>query len=162
MSTGEDFKRDYRDTVGLFATGVTVVLAEKDGEVRGMTANAVTSLSLEPTLLLFCPAKTASMAELCDVGRPFTVNILGADQEATSNHYAGADMAPSHDFVDWEEAVGVPRIEGCLAALACRIWKIYDGGDHWIVVGEVAALYRDPDAGEPLLFYSGAYRSLAD
>jgi len=162
MSASEEFKREYRDTIGLFTTGVTVVLAVQDGEVRGMTANAVTSLSLEPTLLLFCPAKTASMAELCEVGRPFTVNILGSDQEATSNHYAGADMAPSHDVVDWDEAGGVPRIEGCLAALACRIWKIYDGGDHWVVVGEVAALYRDPDAGEPLLFYSGAYRSLAD
>jgi flavin reductase (DIM6/NTAB) family NADH-FMN oxidoreductase RutF len=161
MSTGEDFKRDYRDTVGLFATGVTVVLAEKDGEVRGMTANAVTSVSLEPTLLLFCPAKKASIAEICEVGMSFTVNILGADQEATSNHYAGADMAPFHDVVDWKEAGGVPRIEGCIAALACRIWKIYDGGDHWIVVGEVVAMHRDDDPADPLLFHSGTYRRLA-
>lgn len=161
MSSDEAFQRAYRNTVGLFATGVTVVVAEKDGEARGMTANAVTSVSLEPTLLLFCPAKKSRMAELCGEGEPFTVSILSRQQEATSNHFAGADMAPSHELVAWRDGNGVPRVDGCLAALACRTTKVLDGGDHWIVLGEVTAMHREDELGEPLIFYRGSYRQLA-
>ena len=162
MSSTEDFQRSYRNTIGTFATGVTVIVAEKDGEIRGMTANAVTSVSLDPTLLLFCPGKTARLSAYCEEGGRFTVNVLAADQENTSNHFAGADMAPEHGFVDWPEAEGVPRIEGCLASLACRIYKMLDGGDHWIVLGEVTALHREDDADDPLVFFRGSYRRLAD
>ncbi len=156
-----DFQKSYRDTIGLFATGVTVILAAKDGKVRGMTANAVTSVSLEPTQLLFCPAKEARISGLCEVGSPFTVNILSTGQEGVANHFAGADTEPEHEFVDWPEAGDVPRIAGSLASVACDVRELHDGGDHWIVVGEVKAMHRDDDAGEPLLFYAGGYRKLA-
>ena len=162
MSNREDFQKQYRNTIGLFATGVTVVVAGSGDDVRGMTANAVSSVSLEPVMLLFCPAKDARLSKYCEIGRPFTVNVLAAGQQNTSNHFAGADMAPEHGFVDWPEAGGPPRIDGCIAALACRIREIYDGGDHWIVLGEVTALHRGGDTDEPLLFYAGTYRRLAD
>ena len=158
----DEFQKSYRDTIGLFATGVTVILAAKDGEVRGMTANAVTSVSLEPTQLLFCPAKEARISGLCEVGSWFTVNILSAGQEGISNHFAGADTEPEHEFVEWPEAGDVPRIAGSLASVACEVRQMHDGGDHWIVVGEVKALHRDDEAGEPLLFYASSYRRLAD
>ena len=77
MSDKEEFQRNYRDVIGLFATGVTVLLTEKDGEVRGMTANAVTSLSLDPTLLIVCPSKASRFAQMLEVGASFSVNILG-------------------------------------------------------------------------------------
>ena len=85
------FHQAYRRTIGRFATGVTVVLAEQAGDVRGMTASAVTSVSLEPTLLLFCPAKRSRIAEILDVGTSFTVNVLGADQADLSNAFARPD-----------------------------------------------------------------------
>ena len=162
MSTSDDFQREYRNTIGLFATGVTVIVAGSGDDVRGMTANAVTSVSLDPTMLLFCPGKNARMSAYCEEGGLFTVNILAADQENTSNHFAGADMAPEHGFIDWPEAGGPPRIDGCIAALACRIVNIFDGGDHWIVLGEVTTLHRGEGNDDPLLFYTGAYRGLSD
>ncbi len=161
MSSTEKLPSEYRKVIGLFATGVTVIVAAKDGEVRGMTANAVTSLSLDPTLLLFCPAKDARIAPYCKVGSSFTVNILGTHQEGISNHFAGAETEPEHEFVDWEDAGDAPRIAGSLASIGCRTQAIHDGGDHWIVVGEVVALHREEEPGEPLLFHRGGYRKLA-
>jgi flavin reductase (DIM6/NTAB) family NADH-FMN oxidoreductase RutF len=162
MSVSEDFQKEYRNNIGMFATGVTVVLAGNGDDVRGMTANAVTSVSLDPTLLLFCPQKSARISELCTKDGRFTVNILAADQEATSNHFAGADMAPSHGLVDWQEGEGVPRIDGAMASMACRVHDVLEGGDHWIVLGEVTAMHRGDNNDDPLLFFCGAYRNLAD
>jgi len=162
MGESEDFQKQYRNTIGLFTTGVTVIVVGAGDDIRGMTASAVTSVSLDPTMLLFCPDKTAGLSSYCEAGGRFTVNILASDQETTSNHFAGADMAPEHGFVDWPEAEGPPRIEGCVAALACRIHKVLDGGDHWIVLGEVTALHRGESTDDPLIFFSGAYRRLAD
>lgn len=161
MSSNEDFQREYRSTIGRFTTGVTVVVAGSGDDVRGMTANAVTSVSLDPVMLLFCPAKDARLSKHCEEGAPFTVNILSAEQENTSNHFAGADMAPDSGFVDWPETGGPPRIDGCIAALACIIREKYDGGDHWIVLGEVTAMHQGEDQDDPLLFFAGAYRELA-
>ena len=161
MSTSEDFQREYRNAIGLFATGVTVIVAGSGDDVRGMTANAISSVSLDPTMLLFCPGKNARLSAYCEEGAAFTVNVLAVDQENTSNHFAGADMAPEHGFVDWPEAGGPPRIDGCVASIACRIAKKVDGGDHWVVLGEVTALHRGDETEDPLLFYSGSYRRLA-
>ena len=89
----------YRQTIGLFATGVTVLLAKRDDEVRGMTANAVASLSLEPTLVIVCPSKQAHMAEFLNLGNDFTINILSEEQEPLSNFFAGGwrqDKEPEH------------------------------------------------------------------
>ncbi len=156
-----DFEKSYRNTIGLFATGVTIIVAAKDGDIRGMTASAVTSVSLEPTQLLFCPAKKARISSLCEIGIPFTVNILSVAQEGVSNHFAGAEIEPEHEFVEWPEAGDAPRIAGSLASVACEVRHMHDGGDHWIVVGEVKALHREDETSDPLLFYAGDYRKLA-
>ncbi len=147
----------YRKTIGLFATGVTVVAAESEGAVHGMTANAVASLSLDPILLLVCVAKKARMARTLEGSARFTINILAENQETASRHYAGQ---PTQDpelvprFVDWE---GAPRLEGSLASLCCEKHDWIDGGDHWIVVGRVVAVHREESNDEPLLYFQGGY-----
>ncbi len=153
----------YRQTIGLFATGVTVLLAERDDEVRAMTANAVAFLSLEPTLVIVCPSKQAHMAEFLNLGNYFTINILSEEQEPLSNFFAGGwrlDKEPDHEFIPWPAAVRAPRLDGCLASLACRVHQVHDGGDHWIVVGEVLDLHRNTTHERPLLFFAGKYHNL--
>lgn len=154
--------RNYRHVIGQFATGVTLVVVERDGDVRGMTANAITSLSLEPLLLLLAVGKTAHWAAYLDVGVTFGVNILRADQEDVSRYFAGGARhgmtPPAFHFVPWQATL---RLEGCLAALACEIEELLEGGDHWIVVGRVQALYEGGPPHNPLIFYGGEYHRLA-
>ena len=156
-----DIVQNYRSTIGLFATGVTVLIIEHEGEVRCMTANAVSSLSLEPVQLLVCPSKNASFAEFLQEGTHFTVNVLGIHQEDLSNYFAGAkteaeDNQQHYDNL-FSESFSAPRLKDCIASFACRISKQYDGGDHWIVVGEVIDLYKNDKNPEPLLFFGGKY-----
>ena len=154
--------KHYRRVMGQFPTGVTVILTQVDEEVHGMTANAVTSLSLDPLLLILCVDKKAHMAELLQQGGTFTVNILRDDQELLSRYFAGGARhgmtPPAFHFVPWQATL---RLEGCLAALACEIQELLEGGDHWIVVGRVQALYEGDSPRDPLLFYGGEYHRLA-
>lgn len=153
-ATSETF---FRQVIGLFATGVTVIAAESDGEIHGMTANAVASVSLNPTLILVCINKQALMAEILTTSKDFSVNILREDQQALSTFFAGAwteEPAPPFRFIPWQSR---PRLEGCAAALGCRVWDVIDGGDHWIIVGLVLALHRGIDPIRPLLFFGSEY-----
>ncbi len=153
--------KDYRSNIGLFATGVTVLIIEHEGEVRCMTANAVSSLSLDPIQLLVCPSKKAAFSELLQEGANFTVNILGIHQEDVSNYFAGAKIDMDDSQVHFEhlfsDSFAAPRLKDCLASFACKINKQYDGGDHWIIVGEVLELYKKDEELEPLLFFGGKY-----
>jgi flavin reductase (DIM6/NTAB) family NADH-FMN oxidoreductase RutF len=162
MTDRKEFHRNYRDVIGLFATGVTVLLTEKDGEVRGMTANAVTSLSLDPTLLIVCPSKSSRFAHMLEVGAEFSVNILGDHQEQDSNFFAGTQEGGlSKDdacgLENWSASRATPRLSDCIGAMACRVHQMHDGGDHWIVVGEVVDLYHREKEPWPLLFFEGGY-----
>ena len=162
MSDKEDFRSIYRNVIGRFATGVTVLLAEKDGEVRGMTANAVTSLSLDPTLLIVCPSKTSRFAKVLETGANFSVNILGDHQDKDSNFFAGTkEGCLSKDYACgievWSGSNTTPRLRDCIGAIVCRVHQMHDGGDHWIVVGEVVDLYRSEAEPWPLLFFEGGY-----
>jgi len=153
--------RNLRSTLGLFATGVTVIATGTDGDVHAMTANAFSSLSLDPPLVVFCPSKTAKMVDALEKTRNFTINILRDDQDALSSFFAGmwkTPVPPAFKFSTWE---GRPRLEGCIASFACTLEHLLDGGDHWIVVARVLALHQDPEPRLPLLFYSGRYRQLA-
>lgn len=164
--------RAFRNTLGLFATGVTVIVARAGDEVHAMTANAVSSLSLDPMLVLFCPSKKARLAQLLDKITGFTVNILREDQEALSTYFAGGwkqPAPPPFRLVPWEsapqneaqtDAAGAPRLEGCLASLRCDLHQVVEGGDHWIVIGRVVALHQGIEPRRPLLFYGGQYRSV--
>lgn len=151
--------RDYRTTMGLFATGVTVITARAGAETRGMTANAVTSVSLDPLLLLVCIDRRARMAGVVVEAGRFAVNILRADQEQVSRHFAGRPqegLAPP-----LVELAGAPALAESMAALVCAVERVLDGGDHIIVIGRVEALRRGEDEAEPLLYFRGGYRGLA-
>ena len=152
--------RAFRQTVGRFATGVTVIATEVDGSIKAMTANSFTSLSLDPPLVLFCVGANTKMGQLIHRATGFSVNILRQEQEELSAYFAGvwkqADP-PLFSFVSWD---GGPLLEGCLAALGCAVDRIYEGGDHWIVIGRVLALYRSEEACPPLLFCGGRYARL--
>jgi flavin reductase (DIM6/NTAB) family NADH-FMN oxidoreductase RutF len=162
MSDKKEFHRNYRKVIGLFATGVTVLIAEKDGEVRGMTANAVTSLSLDPTLLIVCPSKASRFAQMLETGANFSVNILGDHQEQDSNFFAGTqegglDKEDACGLENWSAPHAMPRLRDCIGAMACRVQQMHEGGDHWIVVGEVLDLYQHEAEPWPLLFFEGGY-----
>lgn len=153
--------QEYRSSIGLFATGVTVLIIEHEGEVRCMTANAVSSLSLEPVQLLVCPSKKASFSEFLRPGAHFSVNVLGIHQEDLSNYFAGAKTATEENQNHYDKLFSntfrAPRLNDCIASFACQINHQYDGGDHWIVVGEVIELYKNNRKLEPLLFFGGKY-----
>ena len=153
--------RAFRDAIGLLATGVTVVAAQHGDHVHAMTANAVTSLSLRPPLVIFCVSKQARMAAELDLGCPFSINILRAEQQNLSNYFAGQWLEaqpPAFDFDEWHDT---PRLQGCAAALACVADGQLEGGDHWIIVGRVIATDRPAAPPDPLLFFAGKYRRLA-
>jgi len=152
--------RAYRDTIGLFATGVAVIAAHAGAEVHAMTANAVSSLSLDPMQLLFCPGKKARFARHLEPGLPFSVNFLRAEQQALSTFFAGGwkePVPPPFRFVPMGDA---PRLEGSLASIGCRVAQIIDGGDHWIVIGAVQDLKPGVVPQQPLLFFRGRYHAI--
>ncbi|WP_322511365.1 flavin reductase family protein [Chloroflexus sp.] len=151
--------RDYRATMGLFATGVTVITASDGEQIRGMTANSLTSVSLDPLLLLVCVDRKARMAPVIAAATHFAVNILRVDQEAIARHFAGRPQ-PNLE-IPLAELAGAPILSDSLATLVCTRDRILDGGDHLIVLGRVVALRRAPE-GEPLLYFAGAYRQLAE
>ena len=164
-SAGHDVPADaqqYRRAIGQFATGVTVIVAQQGDDIHGMTANSVTSLSLEPLLLLFNVDRRAHLFPIVRDAGVFTVNILRVEQEPLSRYFAGGARKgmtpPDFRFVPW---VGAPRLDGCLASVACAVEHILEGGDHWIVIGRVVALHQGETPGSPLLFYAGQYRQLA-
>jgi flavin reductase (DIM6/NTAB) family NADH-FMN oxidoreductase RutF len=153
--------REYRNTIGLFATGVTVIAVAHDDDLHAMTANAVTSLSLDPPLVVFGLAKRARMVDELLRANGFSINILRDDQRPLSDYFAGrrsGPTPPAFHFSAWH--VG-PRLDGCIAAIGCRLEQCLEGGDHFIVVGRVVGLYQAPEPRTPLLFYAGTYRHLA-
>ena len=152
--------KSFRQTIGQFATGVTVIVAEAAGQTHGMTANAVSSLSLDPMLVLFCVVKRARMAELIQKATGFSINILREDQEEVSTAFARAlsNKWESVGFEVWE--TGCPILANALASFECETTTMHDGGDHVIFVGRVLALRTGE--GRPLLYYRGAYRQIVD
>lgn len=160
--------RAYRDTIGLFASGVTVITTRAGDVVRGMTANAVSSVSLEPTLLLVCVDRRARMHDLLQEAGAFAVNILAENQEALSSHFAGHGKdGPLPPDLRFEYGLGkgddgVPTIAGCLAALRCVVEQLYEGGDHTILLGRVTDLLPGHPDLPPLLWFRGRYRRLAE
>lgn len=155
--------REFRSTMGLFATGVTVVTAA--GEVpHGMTANAFTSVSKDPALVLVCIDQAAVMHERILEAGSFAVSVLAADQEHLARYFADnlrplgfAQFAP----VDWAPGActGAPLITGAVAYLECGLCEAYVAGDHSIFIGSVLGVSRGTDRNA-LLFYGGGFRRL--
>ena len=121
--------RAFRDTVGQFVTGVTVIATDMDGTIRAMTANAFTSLSLDPPLVLVCVGKTAHLSAFIRSASGFSVNILAQTQRDLSTYFAGRwkqAEPPAFSFAGWE---GGPLLGGCAAALGCAVDTIHEGGE---------------------------------
>jgi flavin reductase (DIM6/NTAB) family NADH-FMN oxidoreductase RutF len=160
--------REYRNVIGTFATGVAVItMPIKGGSgAWGMTANSLTSLSLDPTLILICVDKSTRTHQYILESESWAVNILAADQEAVSRTFALKDFnedermmkgTPYHRGV-----TGAPIIDECLAYLDCRTYATYEGGDHTIFLGEVIEAVVVRSDAQPLAFFKGRYRQLAD
>jgi 3-hydroxy-9,10-secoandrosta-1,3,5(10)-triene-9,17-dione monooxygenase reductase component len=148
-----------RDVLGHFATGVVVVTARAaDDRLLGFTCQSFVSLSLDPPLVSFAPARTSTTwPRIREVGT-FCVNVLAADHTELSDGFARSGNAvDKFAGVDWCPAPsGAPVLEGVIAWVDCALWAEHDGGDHTIVVGRVLDLGADPDR-LPLLFYRGSY-----
>jgi 3-hydroxy-9,10-secoandrosta-1,3,5(10)-triene-9,17-dione monooxygenase reductase component len=153
--------RRFRDILGRFASGVTVVTALSNEEPVGMTCQSFSSVSLEPPMVLFIPAKSSRSWPLIQRSGRFCVNFLGADQAELSNTMASRGTDKFAD-VKWTPApqTGSPLIEGALAQVDCTIHQVHEAGDHYIVIGRVVDLILGEDeAAEPLLFYRAQYRT---
>lgn len=146
--------REFRQVLGHFLSGVTVLTVRDGATVRGMTASAFTSLSLDPPLVLACVAKKAHLHEHLSAGGRFAVSMLAADQAWVSNHFAG--YGKPDDVVVFDEAFGAtPVIAGSLAWLDCAVHALQEGGDHTILIGRVEKLVAH--GGEPLAYWRGKY-----
>jgi flavin reductase (DIM6/NTAB) family NADH-FMN oxidoreductase RutF len=149
----------FRAALNAYATGVTVVTAVGAGGPSGATANAVTSLSLEPPMMLACLDRgSRTLTSVRAQGR-FGVNALAAGQEKLARRFSAKDPElEKWQGVEWSESDGLPRLAGALLWVACELRDLIDGGDHLILTGNVIdAEARD---GRPLLFHRGAYRDL--
>jgi flavin reductase (DIM6/NTAB) family NADH-FMN oxidoreductase RutF len=155
---------DFRKAVGAFATGVTIITVDHNGEVHGMTANAFTSVSLDPMLVLVCVDQRARTHAHLHAKQRFGINVLAEDQEAISAYYANA--AEAHEHPEQAGAHfdrtphGTPVLRGALAYLECRLHSAEDAGDHTIFIAEVEEARVQP--GEPLLFFRGQYRHIGE
>jgi flavin reductase (DIM6/NTAB) family NADH-FMN oxidoreductase RutF len=152
--------RHFRDALGCFATGITVITAlDSEGGPVGLTANSFTSLSLDPPLVLFCVDRGIKSFEALHSNRHFAVNILREDQEGLSRQFArsGPDKWSGVKFESWD--TGCPILDGCIANLECDVESLFEGGDHVIVVGRVRRMRFDDDGEhcKPLLYYRGRY-----
>jgi len=155
---------EFRRAVGRFATGVTVVATLHDGAEHAMTVNSFTSVSLTPVLVLVCVEKVARLHEPLLASAVWSVSVLGVDHRSAGEWFATRGRPEDHRLVGYRTrpgpVTGSPVFVDALAALECRTWARYDGGDHTIVVGEVA--WVDPGSGDgrPLIYYGGEYGEL--
>ena len=151
--------RDFRNCLAKFATGVTVVTCtDDDGRPYGITANSLSSVSLEPRLILWNVAKVSNSLQAFLDAEYFAINILASDQQQLSAHFAKSDhtLFDSVDILRSEE--NVPLIPGTLARFECHTHQVHDSGDHYIIIGEVVR-FEARDA-EPLLFFNGNYATI--
>ncbi|HEY7961471.1 MAG TPA: flavin reductase family protein [Solirubrobacteraceae bacterium] len=155
--------QEFRAALGAFATGVTVITTRGEEHAYGMTANAFSSVSLDPPLVLVCTRTLSDGCELILRNGVFAVNILAAHQEPVSRFFSNKDRPRGRDsFRDvahHSAASGAPILDGAAAFLDCRLHVAHEAGDHHVLVGEVIELGVAPDA-EPLLFHGGRYRLL--
>ncbi len=151
--------RPFRNALGRFATGVAFITAAPDGEPAGLIVNSLTSVSLEPPLVSFSPARSSLTWSRIRRAGHFGVNVLGRQHErfVARATPAGADRFAG---LDWELGRGgIPLLTDALATLECEIVAEHPTGDHWIVVGQVDNLHIPP-IKDPLVFFAGAFRTV--
>ena len=156
---------EFRKAMGAFATGVTIITVNLDDEVHGMTANAVTSVSLDPMLVLVCVDHSTRTHAHLHAKKRFGINVLCEDQMAISEYYARPER--SHEHAEAEAGArfdrtrhGTPMLDGALAFLECRLESVQEAGDHSIFIAEVEdVVVRE---GDPLLFFRSVYRKIGE
>lgn len=154
----------FRRVMGSFPTGITVVTAEREpGKVHGMTANSLTSVSLDPLLILICVDHNALLLGYLKAQRRFGVNILNDSQQPLAEFFTRPQQDPVEEArlgirFRWTPS-GIPLLEDALAHLGCNVVAQYMSGDHTIFVGEVESL--ELNEGEPLLYHRGKYRTFS-
>jgi 3-hydroxy-9,10-secoandrosta-1,3,5(10)-triene-9,17-dione monooxygenase reductase component len=158
VQSGPD-ARSFRDALSRFATGVAFVTAAPDREPAGLIVNTLTSVSLEPPLISFCPARSSLTWSRMRRARRFGISVLGRQHERFA-HRATAVGADRFAGLDWQSTrSGVPLLTDALANLECEIVAEHPAGDHWIVVARVDNL-RVPPIKDPLVFFAGAFDGL--
>ena len=154
-----DDPRGFRMALGAFATGVTVVTAMADGGPVGITANSFTSVSLDPPLVLWCPALASRRYAAFAAAQDFAIHVLSADQQTMADGFTRATQA--FDDFDWApDAAGVPLIAGVAARFRCRLHALHPAGDHAIILGQVLSAMRTGHA--PLVFHGGRFGGFGD
>jgi flavin reductase (DIM6/NTAB) family NADH-FMN oxidoreductase RutF len=154
---------DLRGAMGRFATGVTVITARDETERPvGTTVSAVTSLSLDPPLVLVCLDRKSQTLAAVRAHGAFAVNVLGSHHQDVSNAFARSGNHAAWDDLSHADGItGSPVLDGAHVTLDCRIESIAEGGDHEILIGRVVDLRHPDDDGEPLVYYGGKYAALA-
>ncbi|WP_240377570.1 flavin reductase family protein [Bacillus piscicola] len=148
--------KDFRNCMGRFATGVTVITSETGAATHGFTVNSFTSVSLDPMLVLVSVDRNTKALDVLDDNN-FIVNVLQDNQQDTAMHFAGRTQDP--EPFEWEQGELGKRIKGSLAHIECKPWAAYDGGDHVLYLGEVKNyVYNE---GNPLLYYCGKFSEVA-
>ena len=148
-----------RSAMSRFPTGVTVITALTEDGPAGLAANAVTSLSLDPPLMLACVDRGARTLRAVETAGRFGVNVLGAEFAQLAVNF-GRKIPAAEKWVDvgWSDVDGIPVLEAAIVTIGCELRDVISGGDHVIVTGEVLSVSeRD---GDPLLFHRGDYRPL--
>jgi flavin reductase (DIM6/NTAB) family NADH-FMN oxidoreductase RutF len=151
--------RQFRNAMGKFATGVTVILTEVEGEPHGMTANAFMSVSLTPKLVVVSIGENARILSKIKESQKFTVNILAADQQEISMIFAG--QIKDNREVAFDRLGGQPVVPGAIVQVSCEVSAEHVEGDHTLFIGKVTDIHLEDDS-DPLIFFSGRYRSLSD
>ena len=152
--------RSFREALGRFATGVAFITAAPDGEPAGLIVNSLTSVSLNPPLVSFCPSRSSLTWSRIRRARRFGVSVLARQHE----RFARSATPPGTDRfagLDWDLGPGgLPLLTDALAALECEIVAEHPAGDHWIVVGHVHNMRVSP-IKDPLIFFAGAFSSVS-
>lgn len=154
--------RELRNALGRFATGVCLITAvNEEGEALALTANSFSSVSLDPPLVLWSLQNNSDVFSLYSSAKHYAINVLAGNQQELSSRYArkGDHLLDPEHFTPGERG-GAPLINGALVQFECSLEATHPGGDHLIIVGRVQAMHALAE-GEPLVFYSGAYRALA-
>ncbi len=150
--------RTFRNAMGKFATGVTIITTSVNNHVHGMTANAFMSVSLNPKLVLISIGEKANMNQRIKESGKFGVSILTKDQQEMSMYFAGQLKEQREIDFDWIQ--GIPVVPNSIANIACNVNASYQAGDHTLYIGEVTDIsVKD---GDPLTFFEGKYRNLVN
>ena len=155
---GDDPRVALRRTLGMFATGVTIITTRRGGQVHGMTANAFMSVSLDPPLVLISVDRRTKMCGMLHEGCCYGVSVFAEGQSALSDRFAGRPGSENGPEPRFEVIAGTPLVEGALARFVARVQRSYWGGDHSLFLGRVE--YARTGEGAPLLFHGGRYERL--